>query len=154
MIIKENKLKIPDISLLDLDRNPKNLKSYEGKKTIIAFFPGAFTGGCTEELCSFQSDLDSFNDLGVQIVGISVDSPFALTGWAQANNISFDLLSDYKKECIKLFDVEFHGLAGMEGYVSSNRAVFIADSSGEITYKWIAENPGVLPDFDEIKKNL
>jgi len=147
-------LKIPDISLLDLDRNPKNLKSYEGKKTIIAFFPGAFTGGCTEELCSFQSDLDSFNGLGVQIVGISVDSPFALTGWAQANNISFDLLSDYKRECIKLFDVEFHGLAGMEGYVSSNRAVFIADSSGEITYKWIAENPGVLPDFDEIKKNL
>ena len=147
-------MKIPDISLLDLERNPKNLKSYEGKKTIIAFFPGAFTGGCTEELCSFQSDLDSFNDLGVQIVGISVDSPFALTGWAQANNISFDLLSDYKRECIKLFDVEFHGLAGMEGYVSSNRAVFIADSSGEITYKWIAENPGVLPDFDEIKKNL
>ena len=147
-------MKIPDISLLDLDRNPKNLKSYEGKKTIIAFFPGAFTGGCTEELCSFQSDLDSFNDLGVQIVGISVDSPFALTGWAQANNISFDLLSDYKRECIKLFDVEFHGLAGMEGYISSNRAVFIADSSGEITYKWIAENPGVLPDFDEIKKNL
>ena len=147
-------MKIPDISLLDLDRNPKNLKSYEGKKTIIAFFPGAFTGGCTEELCSFQSDLDSFNGLGVQIVGISVDSPFALTGWAQANNISFDLLSDYKRECIKLFDVEFHGLAGMEGYISSNRAVFIADSSGEITYKWIAENPGVLPDFDEIKKNL
>ena len=147
-------MKIPDISLLDLDRNPKNLKSYEGKKTIIAFCPGAFTGGCTEELCSFQSDLDSFNDLGVQIVGISVDSPFALTGWAQANNISFDLLSDYKRECIKLFDVEFHGLAGMEGYVSSNRAVFIADSSGEITYNWIAENPGVLPDFDEIKKNL
>ena len=147
-------MNIPDISLLDLERNPVNLKSYEGKKTIIAFFPGAFTGVCTEELCSFQSDLEEFNNLNVQIVGISVDSPFALTGWAQANGITFDLLSDYKKECIKLFDVEFHGLAGMEGYVSSNRAVFIADSSGEITYKWIAENPGVLPDFEEIKKNL
>ena len=147
-------MNIPDISLLDLERNPVNLKSYEGKKTIIAFFPGAFTGGCTEELCSFQSDLEEFNNLNVQIVGISVDSPFALTGWAQANGITFDLRSDYKKECIKLFDVEFHGLAGMEGYVSSNRAVFIADSSGEITYKWIAENPGVLPDFEEIKKNL
>tara|TARA_B100000424_G_C22734782_1_gene398162 strand:- start:215 stop:658 length:444 start_codon:yes stop_codon:yes gene_type:complete len=147
-------LNIPDISLLDLERNPVNLKSYEGKKTIIAFFPGAFTGGCTEELCNFQSDLEEFNNLNVQVVGISVDSPFALTGWAQANGITFDLLSDYKKECIKLFDVEFHGLAGMEGYVSSNRAVFIADSSGEITYKWIAENPGVLPDFEEIKKNL
>jgi|TARA_B000000565_G_scaffold198650_1_gene152509 peroxiredoxin len=147
-------LNIPDISLLDLERNPVNLKSYEGKKTIIAFFPGAFTGGCTEELCNFQSDLEEFNNLNVQIVGISVDSPFALTGWAQANGITFDLLSDYKKECIKLFDVEFHGLAGMEGYVSSTRAVFIADSSGEITYKWIAENPGVLPDFEEIKKNL
>ena len=147
-------MNIPDISLLDLERNPVNLKSYEGKKTIIAFFPGAFTGGCTEELCSFQSDLEEFNNLNVQIVGISVDSPFALTGWAQANGITFDLLSDYKKECIKLFDVEFHGLAGMEGYVSSNRAVLIADSSGEITYKWIAENPGVLPDFEEIKKNL
>ena len=147
-------MNIPDISLLDLERNPVNLKSYEGKKTIIAFFPGAFTGGCTEELCNFQSDLEEFNNLNVQIVGISVDSPFALTGWAQANGITFDLLSDYKKECIKLFDVEFHGLAGMEGYVSSNRAVFIADSSGKITYKWIAENPGVLPDFEEIKKNL
>ena len=147
-------MNIPDISLLDLERNPVNLKSYEGKKTIIAFFPGAFTGGCTEELCNFQSDLEEFNNLNVQIVGISVDSPFALTGWAQANEITFDLLSDYKKECIKLFDVEFHGLAGMEGYVSSTRAVFIADSSGEITYKWIAENPGVLPDFEEIKKNL
>ncbi|MBL06612.1 MAG: peroxiredoxin [Chloroflexi bacterium] len=147
-------MNIPDISLLDLDRNPVNLRSYEGKKTIIAFFPGAFTGGCTEELCSFQSDLEEFNNLNVQIVGISVDSPFALTGWAQANGITFDLLSDYKKECIKLFDVEFQGLAGMEGYVSSTRAVFIADSSGEITYKWIAENPGVLPDFEEIKKNL
>ena len=147
-------MNIPDISLLDLERNPVNLKSYEGKKTIIAFFPGSFTGGCTEELCNFQSDLDEFNNLNVQIVGISVDSPFALTWWAQANGITFDLLSDYKKECIKLFDVEFHGLAGMEGYVSSNRAVFIADSSGEITYKWIAENPGVLPDFEEIKKNL
>ena len=147
-------MNIPDISLLDLERNSVNLKSYEGKKTIIAFFPGAFTGGCTEELCNFQSDLDEFNNLNVQIVGISVDSPFALTGWAQANGITFDLLSDYKKECIKLFDVEFHGLAGMEGYVSSTRAVFIADSSGEITYKWIAENPGVLPDFEEIKKNL
>ena len=147
-------MNIPDISLLDLERNPVNLKSYKGKKTIIAFFPGAFTGGCTEELCNFQSDLEEFNNLNVQIVGISVDSPFALTGWAQANGITFDLLSDYKKECIKLFDVEFHGLAGMEGYVSSTRAVFIADSSGEITYKWIAENPGVLPDFEEIKKNL
>ena len=147
-------MNIPDISLLDLERNSVNLKSYEGKKTIIAFFPGAFTGGCTEELCNFQSDLEEFNNLNVQIVGISVDSPFALTGWAQANGITFDLLSDYKKECIKLFDVEFHGLAGMEGYVSSTRAVFIADPSGKITYKWIAENPGILPDFEEIKKNL
>ncbi len=147
-------MNIPDVVLYDLDRKPVNLKTFEGKKTVIAFFPGAFTGGCTEELCSFQSDLQQFNDLNVQIVGISVDSPFALSGWAQANDISFALLSDYKKECIKLFDVEFEGLAGLEGYISSNRAVFIADSSGEITYKWIAENPGVLPDFDVIKSNL
>tara|TARA_Y100000994_G_scaffold121400_1_gene99799 strand:+ start:1817 stop:2260 length:444 start_codon:yes stop_codon:yes gene_type:complete len=147
-------LNIPDVVLYDLDRKPINLKTFEGKKTVIAFFPGAFTGGCTEELCSFQSDIQQFNDLNVQIVGISVDSPFALSGWAQANDISFALLSDYKKECIKLFGVEFEGLAGLEGYISSNRAVFIADSSGEITYKWIAENPGVLPDFDVIKSNL
>ena len=147
-------MNIPDVVLYDLDRKPVNLKTFEGKKTVIAFFPGAFTGGCTEELCSFQSDLQQFNDLNVQIVGISVDSPFALSGWAQANDISFALLSDYKKECIKLFDVEFEGLAGLEGYISSNRAIFIADSSGEITYKWIAENPGVLPDFDVIKSNL
>ena len=147
-------MKIPNISLLDLERKPVNLKSYEGKKTIIAFFPGAFTGGCTEELCTFQNDLDEFNKMNVNVVGISVDTPFALGGWAEANNIKFDLLSDYKKECIELFDVVFHGLAGMEGYVSSNRAVFIANESGEIVYKWVAENPGILPDFQEIKNNL
>ena len=90
-------MNIPDINLLDLERKPVNLKSFEGKKTVIAFFPGAFTGGCTEELCTFQSDLKEFEDLGVQIVGISVDTPFALTGWSQANNISFPLLSDYKR---------------------------------------------------------
>ncbi len=147
-------MKIPDVELYDLERNPINLTTYIGKKTIIAFFPGAFTGVCTEELCSFQSDLNQFNDLNVQVVGICVDSPFALSGWAEANEINFPLLSDYKKECIKLFDVEFEGLAGMEGYISSNRAVFISDESGEITYKWVAENPGVLPDFDEIKNNI
>ena len=147
-------MNIPDVNLLDLERKPVNLKSFEGKKTVIAFFPGAFTGGCTEELCNFQSDLNEFDGLGVQIVGIAVDSPFALTGWAEANDITFPLLSDYKRECMKLFDVEFDGLAGMEGYKSSNRAVFIADESGAITYKWVAENPGVLPDFAEIKNNL
>ena len=147
-------MNIPDVNLLDLERKPVNLKSFVGKKTVIAFFPGAFTGGCTEELCNFQSDLNEFDGLGVQIVGIAVDSPFALTGWSEANDITFPLLSDYKRECMKLFDVEFEGLAGMEGYKSSNRAVFIADESGAITYKWIAENPGVLPDFAEIKNNL
>ena len=147
-------MNIPDVNLLDLERKPVNLKSFVGKKTVIAFFPGAFTGGCTEELCNFQSDLKEFDGLGVQIVGIAVDSPFALTGWSEANDITFPLLSDYKRECMKLFDVEFEGLAGMEGYKSSNRAVFIADESGAITYKWIAENPGVLPDFAEIKNNL
>ena len=98
--------------------------------------------------------MKEFDGLGVQIVGIAVDSPFALTGWSEANDITFPLLSDYKRECMKLFDVEFEGLAGMEGYKSSNRAVFIADESGAITYKWVAENPGVLPDFADIKNNL
>ena len=147
-------MNIPDVNLLDLERKSVNLKSFVGKKTVIAFFPGAFTGGCTEELCNFQSDLNEFDGLGVQIVGIAVDSPFALTGWSEANDITFPLLSDYKRECMKLFDVEFEGLAGMDGYKSSNRAVFIADESGAITYKWVAENPGVLPDFVEIKNNL
>ena len=147
-------MNIPDVNLLDLERKSVNLKSFVGKKTVIAFFPGAFTGGCTEELCNFQSDLNEFDGLGVQIVGIAVDSPFALTGWSEANDITFPLLSDYKRECMKLFDVEFEGLAGMDGYKSSNRAVFIADESGAITYKWVAENPGVLPDFADIKDNL
>ena len=55
-------MKIPDVELYDLERNPINLTTFIGKKTIIAFFPGAFTGGCTEELCSFQSDLNQFSD--------------------------------------------------------------------------------------------
>ncbi len=71
-------MNIPDISLLDLERNPVNLKSYEGKKTIIAFFPGAFTGGCTEELCSFQSDLEEFNNLNEVNFIMSLDGPLTI----------------------------------------------------------------------------
>ena len=138
-------MNIPDVNLLDLERKPVNLKSFEGKKTVIAFFPGAFTGGCTEELCNFQSDLKEFDGLGVQIVGIAVDSPFALTGWSEANDITFPLLSDYKRECMKLFegyDIKLEHIESLLKIDKIKEKKVILTSKHKKEIQWINEVDG------------
>jgi peroxiredoxin len=94
--------------------------------------------------------MDSFNDLNATVFGISVDSPWANGAFSKEYNLNFDLLSDYNRDVIKQYDVTFEGLGGLEGYESSNRAVVVIDTQGVIKYKWVAENPGIEPDYSEI----
>ena len=146
--------KIPEFSFFDSNHKERNSKEFIGTKTLFAFFPGAFTDVCTDELCQIGDMMNRFNDSDLKVVGISSDSPFALDAWATQNGITYDLISDYNLDCINAFGVSFTGLAGLPEYRSSNRAVFIADQGGTLVYSWVGEHPGMVPEYDAILKHI
>ena len=88
------------------------------------------------------------------MVGVSVDAPFAQKAFVEKYGLKFPLLCDFKREVIRMYDVVWEKLGGVEGYVCANRAIFVLDDAGKVLYKWVAESPGVLPDFEAIKKAL
>ena len=140
----------PDFNLKNTEKNDIALSSYKGKTVVLAFYPGAFTGVCDTEMCSLRDNMNSFNDLNATVLGISVDSPWANAEFAKKYEINFNLLSDYNRDVSKAYDMIFNGLGGLEGYECSNRGVIIIDGQGLIQYRWVAENPGVEPNYSEI----
>jgi peroxiredoxin len=118
--------------------------------TVLAFFPGAFTSVCTEELCTFQSELAAFENVGATVYGVSVDSPFALDEFRDQEGLSFGLVSDSNKEIIDAYDVEMD-FAGLGYYGVAKRAVFVVDADGVVTYKWVSDDPGVEPDYEAVQ---
>ena len=146
--------KAPDFTLVDSARVPRTLGEFLGKKTVLAFFPGAFTGVCTKEMCTFQDAMAQLNTLNASIVGISVDGPFANGEFAVKNKLQYPLLSDLDRAVTRAYDVEFANFAGVDGYTVAQRSVFLLDSDGVIRYKWIAENPGIEPDYAAIMAEI
>ena len=142
--------KAPEFTLFDTDRKSRQLSEFHGKKVVLAFYPGAFTGACTKELCAFRDAMSNFNNLNAQVVGISVDSPFANNAFAMQNNLQFPLLSDYTREVCKQYCGVYEDFGGIKGYSASKRAVFIVDANNTVTYAWISENPGVEPDYNAV----
>ena len=144
----------PEFTLKNTSKEDISLSDHSGKLVVLAFYPGAFTGVCDTEMCTLQDNLDAFNGLNATVLGISVDSPWANGGFSKQYNLEFDLLSDFDRKVIKSYDVVFEGLGGIEGYTCANRAVYIVQG-GVIKYAWEAlPNPGVEPDYDEIKTSL
>ncbi|MGY8782236.1 MAG: redoxin domain-containing protein [Fidelibacterota bacterium] len=143
----------PDFTLKNTKKEDVSLSSFEEKTVVLAFYPGAFTGVCDTEMCALQDNLKSFNELNATVLGISVDSPWANGSFSKQYKLEFDLLSDVNRTVTTAYDVLFEGLGGIEGYTCSNRAVFIL-KGGVVKYQWIAPNPGVEPDYNEIKNNL
>ena len=140
----------PDFNLKNTEKNDIALSSFKGKTVVLAFYPGAFTGVCDTEMCSLRDSMNSFNDLNATVLGISVDSPWANAEFAKKYEINFNLLSDYNRDVSKAYDMIFNGLGGLEGYECSNRGVLIIDGEGLIQYRWVAENPGIEPNYSEI----
>ena len=126
--------------------------NYGKKNTLILFFPLAFTGVCTAELCDITNGLNGYNELGADVIGVSVDSPFAQEAWAQKEHIGITLVSDLNKTVTKAFDVLFPGLAEIGD--TSARAAFIVDSKGVIQYAEQTATPKDLPHFEAIKSKL
>jgi peroxiredoxin len=123
-----------------------------GKNTVILFFPLAFTGVCTQELCDITAGLSAYSDLNAEVIGISVDSPFAQEAWAQKEKIGITLVSDLNKEATKAYDVVFPALAGIGD--TSARAAFVIDSQGVVQYSEQTATPKDLPNFDAVKAKL
>jgi peroxiredoxin len=146
--------KAPDFTLFDSAKQPMKLSDSKGKNVVLAFYPGAFTGVCTTEMCTFRDRFDSLNSMNAQVLGVSVDGIFAQKAFSDANNLNFPLLSDFNRETVEAYGVALPNFAGMEGYTASERAVFVIDKNGVIRFKWIGENPGVEPDYDEVQRQV
>lgn len=144
----------PNVSGIGYDLKPVSLNDFKGKNVVLAFVPGAFTGVCTKEICTFQDAIAELNGLDADVIGIAVDAPFSNKAWADQNKVTFPILSDYDREMVKAFDCYHENFAGMTGYTAAKRAVFILDKEGIIRYKWVSENPGVEPNYAEVKEEL
>ena len=146
--------KAPDFTLLDTSLKQRRLSEFLGKKLVLAFFPGAFTSVCTKEMCTFRDSMARLNDLKAQVIGISVNDPWSNKGFAERNMLTFPLLSDYRRDVVKLYDIELKNFAGMKDYTVAKRSVFILDMEGIIRYKWVSDDPSVQPNYEEIEKEL
>jgi peroxiredoxin len=122
------------------------------KNTVLLFFPLAFTSVCTAELCDISQGLNAYKELGAEVIGISVDSPFAQEAWAQKEKITIPLVSDLNKQTTRAYGVEFPGLAGIGD--TSARAAFVIDKNGIVQYAEQTPTPKDLPNFNAIKEVL
>jgi peroxiredoxin len=146
--------KAPDFELLDIERNKRTLSEFSGGNLVIAFYPGAFTSICTQEMCALRDSLARFNEMNASVVGISVNDPFSNKAFSDQNLLTFPLLCDYSRRTVADYGVALEDFAGMSGYTAAKRSVFILDGEGTIRYKWVSEDPGVEPNYDEIAENL
>ncbi|MBP1902960.1 MULTISPECIES: redoxin domain-containing protein [Halorubrum] len=116
---------------------------------VLAFFPGAFTPPCTNEMVALQDNLESFQEVGATVFGVSADSPFSQGAFRDEHGIEFDLVSDMSGDVIQQYgleiDIEELGLYGI-----ANRAVFVVDETGTVTYRWVADDPTNEPDYEEL----
>jgi peroxiredoxin len=122
------------------------------KNTVLLFFPAAFTGVCTAELCDITAGLSQYTGLNADVVGISVDTPFAQEAWAKQEKIGITLVSDLNKNVTKEYDVVFPMLAGVGD--TSARAAFVIDKNGVIQYSEKTATPKDLPNFTAVKETL
>ena len=146
--------KAPDFELLNEELKPVKLSEVlkEGRPVILLFFPGAFTSVCTKELCTFRDKMALLNKANAAVLGISVDSPFALKAFKEANRLNFPLLSDFNRTVIAMYDVVQANLLGLPLFHLAKRAVYIVDPTGTIRYVWYSDDPRNEPPYDEVIK--
>lgn len=126
--------------------------NFQKKNTVLLFFPAAFTGVCTQELCSVSGGLGQYASLNATVLGISIDTPFAQEAWAKQEKITIPLASDLNKKVIADYDVIFPMLAGIGD--TAARAAFVIDKQGIIQYSEQTATPKDLPNFDAVKLTL
>ncbi|MDZ7714950.1 MAG: redoxin domain-containing protein [Balneolaceae bacterium] len=146
--------KTPEFRLQNTKGEHISLKDLlsQDPQVVLLFFPLAFSGTCTKELCTTRDNMKLYNSLNANIVGISIDSFFTLKEFKKAENLNFPLLSDFNKEASKAYGVLNHDFYGMRGV--SKRSVFVINSDGIIKYVEVLDDDDKLPDFEALHSAL
>jgi peroxiredoxin len=132
------------------DHEPFDLADAVGDgPVVLAFFPGAFTPPCTNEMVAFQDHADAFDEAGATVYGISADSPFSQGAFREEHGIEFDLVSDMAGDAIRAYDLEID-IADLGLHGIANRAVFVIDDDGEVVFDWVADDPTNEPDYEAV----
>ena len=143
----------PDFKLYSTEKNEVSLSDYKGKKVVVLFFPLAFTGVCTAELCSLRDDIASYVGLNAEILAISVDTPFTLGKFKEEQKLPFQLLSDFNKTTSEAYGALYETFVlGLKGV--SKRSAFVVDTDGSLKYVEVLENAGEVPNFELVKAAL
>jgi peroxiredoxin len=145
--------KAPDFTLMNQDREPVTLSEQlkEGP-VVLAFFPAAFSGTCTKEMCTFRDAASELNDVKAKVLGVSVDTFFAQKAWADAHHLNFPLLSDFNKNVIRQYDVVNPDMIGLKDI--SKRAVFVIDRGGMVRHREVLDDARNEPDYGKVKQAL
>jgi len=145
--------KAPDFTLPNQDREPVTL-SEELKKgpVVLAFFPAAFSSVCTTEMCTFNDSSSELSKVGATVLGVSVDTFFALKAWSDAQSLNFPLLSDFNKTVIRQYGVVNPDMIGLKDI--SKRATFVIDRGGIVRHAEVLEDARNEPDYAKVKQAL
>jgi glutaredoxin-dependent peroxiredoxin len=141
----------PDFSLFDSEMKAVKLSDLLAEKNVLLlFFPMAFTGVCTKELCGVRDDIARYSNANAQVIGISVDSTFSLAKFKEEQGYNFPLLSDFNKEVSSLYGCIYDSFTGMQMKGVSKRSAFIIDKAGIVKYAEVLESAGDVPNFEAI----
>jgi peroxiredoxin len=135
----------PDFTLINQDRQPVGLHDFRGAPVLLAFFPAAFSSVCTKEMCTFRDALAQLNRASARVVGISVDTFFALKAFHEQEHLNFPLLSDFNKHAIREYGVFNEDMIGLKGV--AKRAVFVVDQDGIVRYREVLDDARNEPDY-------
>lgn len=143
----------PGFTLRNSEKQDMSLSDFKGKNVVLLFYPLAFTGVCTEELCSMRDNIAVYDGLNAQVLAVSVDSIYTLDKFKKEQGYNFPLLSDFNKEVSAAYDSLYENFGyGMKGV--SKRAAFVIDKEGVVRYAEVLEDAGKVPDFEAVKQTL
>jgi glutaredoxin-dependent peroxiredoxin len=145
--------KAPDFTLPNQDREPVTLSEQLKKgPVVLAFFPAAFSGVCTKEMCTFRDSMAELNKVGGNVLGVSVDTFFSLKAWGDQQQLNFPLLSDFNKDVIRKYDVVNPEMIGLKDI--SKRAVFVVGRDGAVKHREVLDDARNEPDYGKIRQAL
>src|SRR5690242_186414 len=144
--------KAPDFTLTNQDRQPVTLSGQKGHPVVLAFFPAAFSGVCTKEMCTFRDSLAELNKAKAQVYGISVDTFFTLKAFQDQQKLNFPLLSDFNKQAIRDYGVFNEDMIGLKGI--AKRAVFVIDKDGVVRHREVLEDARNEPNYQKVLESV
>ena len=144
--------KAPDFTLMNQERQPVTLSQLKGQPVVLAFFPGAFSSVCEKELCTFRDSMGLLDKAHARVFGISTDTFFALKAFQAAQQLNFELLSDYNKEVIREFGVFNEDMIGLKGI--AKRAVFVLDKDGVVRHREVLDDARNEPNYQRVFDSL